>query len=164
MLRLPLRLLVGLQRERKVLHAVLGTIMVLGIEAGCTILLRRLLHELGNGDRRITNMIIGGKLVPIKNPKLDVEVALVTPDVEEELLIPVGVQRMPDDTRPEDFLAEGDDDKWVHVPARARHCTASAQLRIRRASYVLFLSFGRSDAFFTSSMTIPRMSLLPPRL
>lgn len=59
--------------------------------------------------------------------KLDAERCLVVPDTEEEHLVPDRAAAVVNNACAEDFLAERDDNEWVHVPtsmAKLPHLTS----------------------------------------
>lgn len=120
MLRLPRHLLRRRKRQLKLLKPP-TPILLLGIKSRPRILLRHIRSQLRHLERRVPDMIVRRKFVPIEDGELDSEVGLVPTDVEEEFFVPGGVEGVPDDARAEDFFAEGDDDEGVHVPARACH-------------------------------------------
>ena len=71
-------------------------------------------------------MVVGRQLVPIEYSQLYFERRLVPTDVEQHFLIPLRIEGVSNDARPEDLLAERDDDEGVHVPARTSHCKVEA--------------------------------------
>ena len=65
-------------------------------------------------------MVVAQELVPAEHSQLDFERGLVCTHVEEELLVPGGVEGVSDYACPEDFFAKGDEYEGVDVPAYAR--------------------------------------------
>ena len=57
-------------------------------------------------EARLADEIVARELIPIQQGQLYPEGLLVPPDVEEQLLVPDGVERMADDTCAEDLLAK----------------------------------------------------------
>jgi hypothetical protein len=71
-------------------------------------------------------VVIIQELIPVEHIELYLECALILAYVEEELLIPDGGEGVSDGTGAEDFFAEKDDDKWMHVSACAGHYRRNA--------------------------------------
>lgn len=115
--------------------------LVLAILVGCIqpclgIRVRRIFHEIVQGQSARANHVVPRHLehqllwspatfsrwtdlVPIKNGKLDGIGVFISSDVEEQLLVPHGVELMSNHSCPKHLLAERDHDERVHVERKA---------------------------------------------
>lgn len=122
MFRLPWHLLRRRQRTLKLRHWMISTLLS-SIEPSDRIRLRRVIQQVLDVEMGITDVVVGGEFVPVKDRELDLERRFVPSNVEQQLLVPDGRPRVTDDASAEDFLAEGDDDERVHIPSSSRHCS-----------------------------------------
>ena len=126
-LSVPRTLLGRDEGQTKLLHRVTSIVVDI-IQARPRIRLRRTLDEIRDVEARIADVVVGRQLVPVEHGQHHLEGRLVPAHVEEELLVPHGIERVPDHTGAKDLFAEGDHDKGVHVPAGARHCPRGDEL------------------------------------
>lgn len=73
-------------------------------------------------------MVVGGELVPVVDSEGDDPLRLRAADVEEELLVPGGVEVVSDDPRAEYLPSARHDNERIHVPSRLEHCDQSASV------------------------------------
>lgn len=121
MLEFPRSTLVGDDWELVLGHVVLSRSHRFRVDHRLGIRLRHVGHQLGERERDASNVVVSGKLVPIEHRKIDLEVGLVSMNVEQELLIPDWVERVSDDTSTEHFLAERNHAEGIHVPTCSSH-------------------------------------------
>lgn len=81
-----------------------------GVQPSIGIRLRRTFNQ-------IADVVVRGILVPLENAQLNLEGRLVSSNMLQEVLVPNGVEGVPNDARTEYLLAERDDNEWVHVPS-----------------------------------------------
>lgn len=80
----------------------------------------------GNGD--VADVVVGGELVPVVDSKGNDPLCLRAADVEEQLLVPGGIEVMSDDPRAENLPPARHDNERIHVPSRLEHCNQSASV------------------------------------
>ncbi len=165
MRRLPLDVLFWCQRKRELLHG--------NTFSGTCGLLVNSCRSIGFGSSfnkpryiqcGLSDKVVARQLVPIEYTELNVVLRFISPNVEEELLLPDWVERVTNNSSTEDFLAKGGDHEGIHIPACASHCEGYWQWFDLKYNNALLGNLGRSVAFSISIMTIPSTSLCEPRL
>lgn len=128
MRRVPLDVLFGCQWKRELLHcnSLNGTYGLLvnpcrSIGFGGSFNQPRYI-QVGLSDK-----VVARQLVPVEYTELNVVLRFISPYVEEELLLPDGIERVTNNSSTEDFLAKGDNHEGIHIPACASHCEGSWQ-------------------------------------
>ena len=71
-------------------------------------------------DIDITDVVVAGTLIPIKNGEYDWEREVALAHVEDQLLIPDWVSIVPDDLSALDLISNSHFHIWVHVPTDVR--------------------------------------------
>ena len=71
-------------------------------------------------DIDITDVVVAGTLIPIKNGEYDWEREVALAHVEDQLLIPDRVAIVPDDLSALDLISNSHFHIWVHVPTDVR--------------------------------------------
>ena len=117
---LPDRIFGTAQCEYKLFH-IMEVFHSFCVDPGRRIGLRSAYHELAKRKCYLADLIIASELVPIQNGELHFESLLVLANMEQQLFLPLRVQRVADDTGTENLFAEGYDDERVHVPHHASH-------------------------------------------